>query len=509
MSITTFAAIYVGSYEVSLKIMEISAKRGVREVDHIRSRMEIGKNIYQSQRVDTEIMEQLCEVLCEYDGILKSYRVDDYRAYAGAFLRRAENVLFLLEQVHFRTGIQVQILSNSERRFLSYQTVAAKPEFEEMIQEGAIVVDIGGESIQVTLFVDGAVATTQHMTLGTMRIREMLKSIGNAVIHFEAQMEELVNKDMEVLKAMYLKKSNAKYLILIGDYSRELAQNLPKHEDGITVNASALADYLNGLATLDADEIAQKLDLPGSDPLLLPFIVLYRCMAQGLGAEKVWVPGNRINDGIAYQYAREKKLLKYSHDFDKDVLSAATNLSKRYRSYSSHIDALRNMSTLIFDTMKKVHGLGKREKLLLQVAAILHDCGKYVSLFNSSDCSYNIIMSSEIIGLTHMEREIVASTVRYNTKPLDAYEDVADKMDMESYMVAAKLAAILRVANALDRSHKQKFRTIRLTLKKEELLITVETDDDIALEKGLLASKSDRFESIFGIKPVLREKRSF
>ena len=116
-------------------------------------------------------------------------------------------------------------------------------------------------------------------------------------------------------------------------------------------------------------------------------------------------------------------------------------------------------------------------------------------------------MATEIIGLSHLEREIVASTVRYNTRPLDPYERVADKMDVQSYMTAAKLAAILRVSNALDRSHKQKFSTIKVVLKNKELLITVETKDDIILEKGLLANKSDSFEAIFGIKPVLREKR--
>ena len=167
------------------------------------------------------------------------------------------------------------------------------------------------------------------------------------------------------------------------------------------------------------------------------------------------------------------------------------------------------MSTMIFHAIQKVHGMGSREQLLLQVAAILHDCGKFVSLANGPDCAYDIIMASEIIGLSHLEREIVASTVRYNTRPLDPYEQVADKMDVQSYMTAAKLAAILRVSNALDRSHKQKFSTIKVVLKNKELLITVETKDDIILEKGLLANKSDSFEAIFGIKPVLREKKKF
>ena len=99
MRITTFAAIYVGSYEVSLKITEISAKRKIREIDLIRSRIGIGRNIYKHKKVETEVMEELCEILSEYEEIMKSYRVDAYRVYAGAFLKDAGNVLFVLEQI--------------------------------------------------------------------------------------------------------------------------------------------------------------------------------------------------------------------------------------------------------------------------------------------------------------------------------------------------------------------------------------------------------------------------
>ena len=159
--------------------------------------------------------------------------------------------------------------------------------------------------------------------------------------------------------------------------------------------------------------------------------------------------------------------------------------------------------------MKKVHGLGKRERLLLQVAAILHDCGKYISFANGPVCSYDIIMASEIIGLTHLEREIVAGAVLYNTLQIPPYEDVAEKLDQESYMIVAKLSAILRVSNAMDRSHKQKFKNVKVVVKGRELVITIETSDNIALERALFASKTSYFENVFSIKPVIKIKRVY
>ena len=159
--------------------------------------------------------------------------------------------------------------------------------------------------------------------------------------------------------------------------------------------------------------------------------------------------------------------------------------------------------------MKKVHGLGKRERLLLQVAAILHDCGKYISFANAVHCSYDIILESEIIGLSHKEREIVANTVLYKTFALPSYDSLAEKLDQESYLIVAKLSAILQVSNAMDRSHKQKFKNVKATIKGKELVITIETEGDAVLEKALFDTKTAYFENIFSMKPVIKEKRVY
>ena len=161
----------------------------------------------------------------------------------------------------------------------------------------------------------------------------------------------------------------------------------------------------------------------------------------------------------------------------------------------------------IFDTLKKTHGLGIRERLLLQVATILHDCGKYVSLANSAQCAYNIIMSSEILGLSHSEREMVAHIVLFNSLPLKTYDCVNEKLTREEYLIVAKLSAILRVSNALDQSHKQKIKNLKFALKNKELVITAEVLEDISLEKALFEDKTAYFESVFSIKPVLKEKK--
>jgi exopolyphosphatase/guanosine-5'-triphosphate,3'-diphosphate pyrophosphatase len=129
---------------------------------------------------------------------------------------------------------------------------------------------------------------------------------------------------------------------------------------------------------------------------------------------------------------------------------------------------------------------------------------------HSAECSYNIIMASEIIGLSHAEREIVANIVRYNSLDVPSFEEfsMSSALNREQYIKVCKLAAILRVSNAMDRSHKQKIQELRVSIKDNQMLLTVDTLEDITLEQGLLREKAEFFEDVFGITPVLRRKKT-
>lgn len=510
MGVTTFAAIYIGSYEVSLKVFEISGKRNIRAVDFIRTRVELGKDAFHGQPIGYELVDEICDVLHEFRSIMDGYQVDDYEAYSGPVLCNASNCLFILDQVERRTGIKLQLVGNSEHRFLSYKCVASKPEFDRMIEESAAVVNVGGGELQITLFVHGEVLTTQHLVLGTMRLAQLFSDANVRPEQAKRQMKELIDKEMEVFKAQYYHNRTIKYLILTGDYSLEVMRRMDKNLDDTTVDAGKFSGYLKKLEKKERAQIAEDLNLSNeSDALILPSLILYRRIVETLAADAIWVPGIDISDGIVYDYALRHRYVKPIHDFDKDILSAAHSLSQRYMSYSPHIDALVEMSSLIYDAMKKVHGMGKRERLLLQTAAILHDCGKYVSFANAPQCAYDIILSSEIMGLSHRDRVIVASIVKYNTYPLADYDEVQDVLDQEGYLIVAKCASILRVANAMDRSHKQKFKNVRAVVRDKQLMISIETEGGMMLEKTMFDAKAGMFEDVFSIKPVIKEKKIY
>ncbi len=236
--------------------------------------------------------------------------------------------------------------------------------------------------------------------------------------------------------------------------------------------------------------------------------MLMRGIIRALGAERIYAPGVTLTDGIVYEYAEQKKILPPSHDFEEDIIACARTVSRRYRGNEARGKSLDAIAMKVFDATKKIHGLGKRERLLLRLACILHDCGKYVSIANVSECSYNIILRTEIIGISHIEREIVANIVRFNHGEFIYYEQQleASDLDREAYLTITKLSAILRLANGLDRSHQQKLNDMRVSVRDEKLVISARSSVDLTLEKGLFQARADFFAEVFGITPVIRQR---
>jgi len=508
----TFAAIDIGSYELEMKIYELSSKKGMKQIDDIRHRLDLGSDTYAKSMIPYEKVTELCNILNEFREIMKTYQVTAYKAYGTSAIRESKNTRILLDQIHQRTGIKIDVLSNSEQRFMDYKSVASKTEhFNKMMEKDTAILDIGGGSIQLSLFENGILETTQNMKLGVLRIQERLNHLNAASAKVEQLIDEMISSQLAVFKKMYLKGKDIKNIIVIDDYlSVVMQKNLYENERGY-ISREGFFAYIEEMKHMTLSEIATKYGIPGENALLLLISsILVRSLMSITGAQLLWASGVSLCDGIAYEYAEQNKIFKVQHDFEADILSSAENISKRYMGSRKRSETLATIALTIFDSMKKVHGLTDRERFLLQLATILHDCGKYISMVNLGECSYNIVMSTEMIGLSHREREIVANVVKYNHNAFEYYEALGmnSTLDAEAYLTIAKLTAILRVANGLDRSHKQKFQNVKTTLKEGKLIIHVDTEDDITLEKGLFQNRADFFEEVFSVRPTIRQKKS-
>lgn len=505
MSIKTFAAIDIGSFELTMKLYEFSGKNKMREIDCISRRLDLGSETYANARIPAEKLDELCRTLREFREIATAYKADACRAYATSAIRETRNREIVLDQIAQRTGVKLEVLSNSEQRFLDYKSIASKGElFRHIIEEKTAIVDIGGGSIQLSLFDNDTLVSTQNLRLGVLRLQEQIERMQASPSQLEALVDEMASAQLSSYKKLYLKDREISNIVIIDDYISPLFVRRQGSSGEQSVNPEDYGKLVELLRTRSRTECAWTLDVEEERiPLIFISAVLARDIAALMGAERIWAPGVTLCDGIAYEYAENIRMFQGQHDFERDILASAMNISKRYMGSRKRAETLENISITIYDSMKKVHGLGKRERLYLRLAAILQDCGKYISLVNIGETSYNIIMATEIIGLSHREREIVANIVRYNHSPF-SYDRT-----MDSYLTVAKLTAILRLAGSLDRSHKEKLKGLRAVLKDNELQLLANTAADLTLESGFFADRSAFFQEVFSVTPVLRQTKRF
>ena len=510
MAVLTFAAIDIGSYNVAMEIFEISKKQGLKSLDYVDQRMDLGRETYAQGRISNNMVKKLCNVLNDFKRIMKEYQVADYRVCATSPLREAENAEIVLGKILQNTGMKVEVLSNSEQRFLGYKSIACtEADFPKIIAKGTAVLDIGGGSIQISLFDKDNLITTQNIKLGNLRIRERLMSLENSTLHYETLVEEFIQNEIVSFKKIHLKDRKIENVILMGDYIPDILVNYVGEQR--VIKKEQFMDLYQKIISRSPIELAMYLNIPLENAsLLLPTAIIYRRFMDEFGADTIWAPGTQLTDGMAYDYAEKMKLIKSTHNFNNDIVMAAKNIGKRYGVSKPHVQSVEKIALAIFDGMKKFPGLGSRERLLLQCAVYLHDCGKYVSLADAADCNYQIVMATEIIGISHMEREMIAQIVRFNTLPMESYDVLSETLDLgiDEYLTVNKLTAILRLANAMDRSHLQKVEQIRASLRDDKLVLNIVSNKDYALEQGLLGEKIDFFEDVFGIRPVLKVKRS-
>lgn len=318
-----------------MKIFELSSKYGMREITYVRHRIDLGRDAYTTGRISTEVMDELCVILTDFMHIMKEYQVQAYRACVTSAIRESDNALIVLDHIKVRSGMTVEALSNSEQRFLGYKSIAYQGKsFEKMIQKGTAIFDVGGGSIQLSLFDKDRLVTTENIRMGILRIRERLQRLEDRPSYMVPLIEELVNSEIGAFQRMYVKDREIRSVILIGDYINYVVRRYRKKPEGDTpfVTKEELMADMEQLIALSPAQIAKRLEIPAeNESMILPALVVYRKLLKDTPAELIWAPGLNLSDGLAYDYAEQHKIIRGSHNFENDILAAAKNIAKRYQ----------------------------------------------------------------------------------------------------------------------------------------------------------------------------------
>lgn len=502
-----FAAIHVGSEQIGIKIVEYTKLDNVKVVEQSYRQVMLGEETFKTGRVSFAAVNEICELLKGYRRLLAEYGVRDYRLVATTAIREARNQPYIIDQIKVKTGLAVEVVDMPQEIFYKYVSLVKTVNDRGLLnaREGLLFVDISSGGLGFTLYKEGNLRYQQNIHIGALRIKESFEKNQRDSAHFHQALSEYISSTIEPVEKE-MSQHNIKRLVLSGPETKLLLKMLGKQQGRFThVGLSEFDTLYKQVRSLNLPQIITAFNLTEHKAeIVLPTIVLYKQILSLTNPEEIVVLSDQFIDGIVIKHIAEKTTDEHNDLIESQMISLCWEISKRYYYDPGHAAAVEKWSMLLFDKLARVHGLGERHRLLLKVAAILHDIGKHVNLRRHYFYSYRLIISSDILGFSEAEKHIMANIAFYHSKglPSDADANFASLTPNQKVTVS-KLSAIIRLADAIDRSHRQKVSQAEAVLRGDELVITVTSQEDMSLEGWTFADKAGFFEDVFGIKAVL------
>lgn len=447
------AAIDVGSHALRLKIGEISKAGDFKEVESYRKIAVLGHDTFTNDKVSFASVDELCETLKLFQNSLRDYQVDAYKAMATSAIREASNRDYIIDQVKLKTGLDVEVISNAQEQFLTHKAVKKNIEnYEELIKEGAVIVVVGAGSIQITTYIDGCLEYSQNIKMGALRIKEILHELESKSISYNTALKEYIDMSLEGV-AFFTNQNTYKHLIAVGG-EMGIIREIVEFEKNVKDNQISRKQFnklFQRLLDMQTEEIREMYDIKRERAeIIIPSMMLFAKFLEKVTSNKIITPQISLTDGIIQYLHEELYDLKEDEENIADILTNAEVLARKFHTNIEHTKKVEEHALAIFDRLAKSYGMVE-DRILLRVAASLHEVGRAISIDKMSENTYFMIKSLEVFGLSKKQLEIIANITYYLslTKNLDSNTNFED-LDMKERVVVSKLVGILRLADAMD-----------------------------------------------------------
>lgn len=504
------AAIDVGSNALRMQIAEIKGNGKTHILEDVRKAVTIGKDTFTYGKVRINTIYEVCEILSGFLKLIKEYRIKTYRAVTTSGVREAANRDYVLDQIHQKTGLTIEIINNAEERFLTYKAIQDKLDNYEDIQEkGTVIVDIGSGGVELSLY-KGRLQFTEYIKVGSLRLREVLADLEKRTLDFPDIMEQFIESKIYLLQPI-IDNYHIQNFVGLGGEMKTISSLCSKnisHNEPRKIQHAELKRLRDQLRTMTVDHITKELKVSQERAeILLPSVIIFLQFLEMTNAEFIYAPMVSLRDGLVADMVDHKYETSRVERFQQDIISSVRCMGSKYQYDKNHAAFIEEMSDAIFDQTRKLHGLSERARFYLQIAAILHDIGKFISINRHDENSYEIIRSSDIMGLSNRELMLLSNIVRYHSEEIpniehDSYRD----LDEKDRLLVSKLAAILQIADSLDITHHQKIDDIKVMFEDDHIIFRVNTNENLLLEEWTFNSRIQFFEEVFGVRPILKSK---
>ncbi|HET7232234.1 MAG TPA: Ppx/GppA phosphatase family protein [Longimicrobium sp.] len=505
------AAVDVGSNAIRFLAAEFHALGEYDVLEETRMPVRLGHDVFLSGKLTPEAMDAAVQAIAGFRARMEALGIEDYRAVATSATRESRNGAEMVARVRREAGIELEVITGAEEARLVNVAIATHV---KMGDDKWITVDVGGGSVEVSLVDAGGILWSESHVMGSVRLLEELSSAGDEPGRFQRLLREYAATLQIPTIAQHW---NPRGTIATGGNAEALAR-LAGAEPGrgrvAAIPMPMLRAVMETLSKLSYRQRMEKLGLrEDRADVILPAGMIYERVAQLAGADEILVPAVGLKDGVLIDLAEDLASHQAHEDRkDRQAVAGALSLGRRYMFDEAHALHVLKLAGSLYDQLQKVHGMGPDERRMLLAAAVLHDIGAFVGYKKHHKHSLYLIANSEIAEFTTRETDIIANVARYHRKGVPAEHHIAfTALPDEDRARVAKLASLLRLADALDREHLQAVRAVTARVargKKLKLEVETEGEADLLLERWALKRKSDLFTSTFGLEVELADERA-
>jgi exopolyphosphatase/guanosine-5'-triphosphate,3'-diphosphate pyrophosphatase len=502
------AVLDMGASAIRLVIAEMGPRRAIRIIEEASRGVLLGRDTFSSGAIRSKTIDATLTALAGFRQIIENYGVRQVRAVATSAVREARNRDLFLDRIQGRTGLAFDIINEAEENRLLFLAVRqALGRAAGFKAAWTLLAEVGGGSTSLTLLRRGRPNRSGVYALGAVRLRQQLDlRRQNQDVQIALLKRSIANVIEEIRVDIPLGRIT--HAIAIGGDVRFAASQIVEADADTTVREierDRFIAFCDEVARFDEDQLADRFRLPAVEAdTLVPALLIYRTLLAETAVERLVVSDASLRAGVLLDLATESGR-ESARDFEGQVLASAEALGHKYRFDRVHGWHVTKLVTALFDQLRDEHGLADRERLLLQVAALLHDIGIYVSLRAHHKHTQYLIASSQIFGLSDEETNIVANITRYHRRalPQDTHLPYV-ALDRQDRLIVNKLAALLRLANALDAEHLQKVQDLRLVRHEGSWVVEIHGTGDLTMEQLAATARVDLFMETFGRRLVIR-----
>jgi exopolyphosphatase/guanosine-5'-triphosphate,3'-diphosphate pyrophosphatase len=502
------AVLDMGATAIRLVIAEISPERRVRPLEEATRGVQLGRDTFAGGVIRPRTADAAFAALDGFRTIMDGYGVTEVRAVATSAVREARNGDLFLDRIRVRSNIEFDIINEAEETRLLYLAVRESlSRHPAMRGAWTLLAEVGGGSTSLTLLRYGSPTRSGVYALGAVRLRQRLdlRRYGQEV-QVGLLKRVIANVVEEIRIEIPLHKVTQ--MVGIGGDLRFAAMHIHAQEgaeNAREIPRDGLLAFSNEIERLDDESLVSRFRLPAVEAdTLVPSMLVYSRLLAETAARRIIVSDASLRSGMLIDLAQPEAQASAA-DFEHQVLASAEALGHRFRFDKAHGRHVLMLANRLFDELQEEHRLSERDRLLLQTAALLHDVGVHVGLRAHHKHSQYILAASQIFGLSGHETAVVANVARYHRGSLPQRSHLPYmELDHDERLLVNKLAALLRLANALDAEHLQKVQDLRIVRNDKTWVLELTGSGDITMEQIAATARADMFVEVFGRELLVR-----